>query len=1003
MQDQVSPTSSSADSTEIWSSWDRRPAECTPEGSSTPPLSNIEKHWEAIWMDALSVCKKTLCEEDYAVVFQFNSCEALMENLQVMHETYTRESFPSILRKLKPLLDPTLKRVTHAIALCMRSHHIRTGIIWGLVNLLLDAASAFDTALSQIIEMIETIIRGLEIIHIYLPSHSVSIEDQNCLVVLFVDVISFWSLAVTQLRRESIESLLLEAWSRFAETDLAKISTKIKNNIQHLKEKSQALAIRQSGQDRSQTSIINDVVRLAREENSVHPSERNLAQPSGKLPCHYISLDEYPNLFPRDDISRKIREDLDPKPTNIALQSCLLCGIGGAGKTQLALAYAYEWKSRGMQATFWLNCETPLELSQSFTEIAVALNLEGAASVGKNDANKFLVIQWLKTTDVHWLMVFDNVEDFNLLRDNWPVSSCGSILVTSRHDNSDVTDLIPKQIPVAELGLEEGARFLLDLVYLDNTLTDSERKSESQFAADLLSEIGGLPLTLTTTARQVRRRSTSVEKFLPLYQTNASRVHMEGRVLSHKPFYKHSVSTVWDMPFKSLDDNATVLIGVASVLAPVDIPIALFQPNSFTDLPPCLEFCGDMWKFDIALTDLLKNSLIGRDSRTGLMSVHRTIQMEFRQRMNQVELLDFFDTAARLLLASFPKLVNGVSLRTRWPVCNQYINHVLTLSKRIQEHGLTDPTQTKFENFVECASSAVWYLLETGEWVVCLELLNIALRLCKKDSLIHANLLNTKGGVENKRNHSKEAYAAFFESRRIRETLLPKDHEEIANTYNNLGNVYQSDCKYEEALDLHQKALAIDMTKAVEEQNKIVHIRYLNIGNTYAFQGKCSEAREYIEKGRRHAIEMFGAQTHYDAVADWSLARIDYAEGNYRVAREKYQRAFEIQEKGNPMSPLTSAAAYKLACVAIREGKLEEASNLLQRTLLIAQFNEARKGDKGEIARVIRKLATIYYLRGDNGNGDTLLAKAEVVRKKLQPELLNEENSYDLLVSSFYR
>ncbi len=46
-----------------------------------------------------------------------------------------------------------------------------------------------------------------------------------------------------------------------------------------------------------------------------------------------------------------------------------------AGKTQLALAYAYEWKSRGMQATFWLNCETPLELSQSFTEIAVALNL----------------------------------------------------------------------------------------------------------------------------------------------------------------------------------------------------------------------------------------------------------------------------------------------------------------------------------------------------------------------------------------------------------------------------------------------------------------------------------------------------------------------------------------------------------------------------------------------------------------------------------------------------
>jgi hypothetical protein len=67
------------------------------------------------------------------------------------------------------------------------------------------------------------------------------------------------------------------------------------------------------------------------------------------------------------------------------------------------LSYAYEWKSKGMQATFWLNCETPLELSQSFTEIAVALNLEGAASDGKNDGNKYLVIQWLKTTGWHLL------------------------------------------------------------------------------------------------------------------------------------------------------------------------------------------------------------------------------------------------------------------------------------------------------------------------------------------------------------------------------------------------------------------------------------------------------------------------------------------------------------------------------------------------------------------------------------------------------------------------
>jgi hypothetical protein len=193
-------------------------------------------------------------------------------------------------------------------------------------------------------------------------------------------------------------------------------------------------------------------------------------------------------------------------------------------------------------------------------------------------------------------MVFDNVEDFNLLRDSWPVSNCGSILITSRHDNSDVTDLVSKQVRVSELSREEGAKYLLDIVYLHGMLSDAERNTESRFAEDLSSEVGGLPLALTTTARQVRLRSTTVEKFLPLYKTNSLKVHLQGRAMSHKPFYKHSVSTVWDMSFKSLDENATALFGVASFLASGDIPFVLFQPDPLDLLPACLEFCGETWE-----------------------------------------------------------------------------------------------------------------------------------------------------------------------------------------------------------------------------------------------------------------------------------------------------------------------------------------------------------------------------------------------------------------------
>jgi hypothetical protein len=81
-------------------------------------------------------------------------------------------------------------------------------------------------------------------------------------------------------------------------------------------------------------------------------------------------------------------------------------------------------------------------------------------------------------------------------------------------------------------------------------------------------------------------------------------------------------------------------------------------------------------------------------------------------------------------------------------------------------------------------------------------------------------------------------------------------------------------------------------------------------------------------------------------------------------------------------------------------------SNLLKRTRLVCQLNEKRKGDRGDTARVLRRLAEAYELKGDAAQAASFKEMAEDIRKQLQKERFSElgdtEQSYDLLVYSSY-
>src|SRR3954470_6764109 len=93
-------------------------------------------------------------------------------------------------------------------------------------------------------------------------------------------------------------------------------------------------------------------------------------------------------------------------------RECTLCGLGGTGKSQVALEYCYRNKDN-YRYIFWIDADTEETLQNSFLDVARLL--PGLASTKPTKPNDLVLyaIKWLQNND-DWLLVYDNLDDCSL-------------------------------------------------------------------------------------------------------------------------------------------------------------------------------------------------------------------------------------------------------------------------------------------------------------------------------------------------------------------------------------------------------------------------------------------------------------------------------------------------------------------------------------------------------------------------------------------------------------
>ena len=287
-----------------------------------------------------------------------------------------------------------------------------------------------------------------------------------------------------------------------------------------------------------------------------------------------------------------------------------LHGLGGVGKTQLAIEYVYQHQS-DYDVIWWIPAEQPQQILSALAELAHHLGL----NVGP-EANTAVpaVKEALRRGDpfANWLLVFDNAEDAESVQQNIPTGGSGKVLVTSRN---------------AEWMLR--AQSLEVDVFDRNESINLLRRRDKQISdgsADRLAEaLGDLPLAIEQAAAWRAATGMAVDEYLQLLE--AKRPELLG--ITATSGYESSVAAVWTVSLDRLEQinpTALRLLEVAAFFAPEPIARSLFTTSRASITAQLDEALRDPIKLGRALRDIQRFALARVDHRTDTIQLHRLVQ-----------------------------------------------------------------------------------------------------------------------------------------------------------------------------------------------------------------------------------------------------------------------------------------------------------------------------------------------------------------------------------------
>ncbi|HEY7416377.1 MAG TPA: tetratricopeptide repeat protein, partial [Ktedonobacteraceae bacterium] len=593
------------------------------------------------------------------------------------------------------------------------------------------------------------------------------------------------------------------------------------------------------------------VLELARQLDLAEQETRQFLEASLTTFPPYWSVPLPRNLFftGREEILKKLHTQLRSEQVIALTHASALHGLGGVGKTQIALEYAYRYALE-YSAVFWIGAETEEQIILSLLHIAEVLRLPERDT--KDQQHMVAAVQRWLATHGQWLLIWDNVEELTLLDRFLPSSRSGAILITTRRQ---ILGTFARGLDLLPMEQEEGMLFLLrraKVLAPDATRTQMHQlatRMPAQCAAaeELVQAVGGLPLALDQAGAYLEATRCGVSAYLDLFRARCTLLlQQRGEGARDHPA---SVSTTFTLAIAtSAKRHPAVwpLLCVCALLHPDAIPEELFRQGGEHLGTPLQAICHDALEWNQMVGVACSYSLLSRPPEEQVLSIHRLVQVVLLDTMTGAERELWSERVIKALDAIFPEeeYTPSQQHKWRWKLRERLMPHVML---RLHEAG---PAHASLP-LASLAFKTARFLYARGQYTAAEPLyqrtLHIQQQALDPDHPDIAHTLNALAITCRMQGKHAEAEALYQRALQMWEQALGPDHPDVATALNGLAVLSWKQGKHAEAEALYQRALQIwEQTRGPD--HPAVAIALNNLAALYHEQGKYVEAEALYQR-----------------------------------------------------------------------------------------------------------------------------------------------------------
>ncbi len=733
---------------------------------------------------------------------------------------------------------------------------------------------------------------------------------------------------------------------------------------------------------------------------------------------HNLPFPPLRDLFKgRDEDLRRLESALDQPGRAAAItQSEAISGLGGIGKTRLAVEHAWRCGHR-YTAVFFVRADSSEALRRGLASLAgpALLNLPERVAPAEEEVVAS-VLRWLHGNP-GWLLILDNVDTrkaAGAVSEILPSLSRGRVLITSRLRNWPAT--------VRTQGLKTIPRDEATLFLLQRTdghrQTTPEDSAQANRLADLL---GDFPLVLEQAAAYIAYMGMRFADYLEAWNHERQRVLEWHDSLMEYPF---PVAVTWQTTFEQLGPTSATLLRLTAFLAPDPVLVAMFEEGAETIEEASAMFCEETGRQPApcplreALAELAAYSMVTLQDG-GRFVVHRMVQEVLRRQIPQARERDWMEQALRVVDDFAP--FDADDVRT-WPVWDDLRPHAAQVVALADSAGLTKPTAglmnqlallliskalydeaepmmrralaideqsfgTEHPNVARDLNNLAQLLKDTNRLSEAEPLMRRALAIAEQSfGPEHPSVaigLNNLASLLQATNRLSEAEPLMRRALAIDEQSLGLEHPNVARDLNNLAQLLQATNRLSEAEPLMRRALAIDEQSLGPEHPNVAR-DLNNLAQLLQDTNRLSEAEPMMWRALAIDEQSFGTEHPNVAIRLNNLAQLLQDTNRLPEAEPLMRRAIAIGEQTlGPDHPNVAIRLNNLASLLKATNRLSEAEPLMWRALAIDE--QSLGAEHPNVAIRLINLALFLQDTDRLDEAESLLRRAVDIRERFLP------------------